>query len=1019
MDLKPGRLAADLPDMVRQTMARASVEEVPITGADEAFAAPVESYRRLAEIFHEVLSELGLDAVLEKIAAALADLMPYEALHIYEVDEDRRELLPLLARSQHYEAEIMSSRPRFGEGITGWAVANRRPVWSNRAHLDPRTVVIPGTSNDPEAMITVPLIARGALKGALNIYRIGEDAGFAEHEFELAKWFGDAAALAIDNAQTRARLEHLAQTDSLTGLFNHRYFHERLRSELTRASRSHDSVAVLMFDLDDFKRVNDVYGHGAGDQLLIHIARIARDAVRASDVVCRIGGEEFGVIMPSCDAADALGLAGRLREAIESTEFEPAGRMTLSMGIAQGPEHAMNPRELVACAEAAMMTAKARGKNQSVLYDEGGTERPVPSAGRDVRSIAHLKMLQSLAGKLNRLNDVTQIGETIATELRQLIDYHNCRVVLRDGDRLFPVAFVGDYDESLGTDAYIQTVGVGVTGRAVEIGEALLVPNALECEFAYRIPGTDDIEESLAVVPLRYGARVTGAIVISKLGVNQFDEDDVRLLEVLAGQASVALENARLYEQQRREAEGAKALLAFADDLSLAHSVDEICGLAVEGLTRMFETDRASVWLAGVCVASIGDAISDGVSAQLAEGDGIHGRVVIGVDRLDDDRERLLVAFAYQLSVALQKARLYWKQMEAAEIANALLDAGRELATAESPEEVLGRAAEVTARVLGSERAALWIEEEGDPHDLVARASYGYSRKLDPAGRRRFPHDLAHEFLERTEPFVLEPEQVAQIASTEKDEIRRLVGAPLRLEGSRVGALTATVAGRAVDDKQLRLLAGLAHQAKLAIESAEHYEGLERTFVATVATLANALEANDEYTSTHARWITDMALLVGRALDLDRDAMKRLELGALFHDIGKIGIPSEILRKPGPLTDEEFEIVKEHPELGEKILAPIDRLSDVRPIVRACHERWDGLGYPDGKAGTDIPLEARIVLVCDAYHAMVTDRPYRRRLDPTVAVSRLVDAAGSQFDPNVVDTFVRLFDDGEVVPLDG
>ena len=98
-----------------------------------------------------------------------------------------------------------------------------------------------------------------------------------------------------------------------------------------------------------------------------------------------------------------------------------------------------------------------------------------------------------------------------------------------------------------------------------------------------------------------------------------------------------------------------------------------------------------------------------------------------------------------------------------------------------------------------------------------------------------------------------------------------------------------------------------------------------------------------------------MALLVGRELRLDRDALKRLELGALFHDIGKIGIPSEILQKPGPLTDEEFEIVKEHPELGEKILAPIDRLADVRPIVRACHERWDGRGYPDGKAGDDDP----------------------------------------------------------------
>src|SRR5205085_3885265 len=214
------------------------------------------------------------------------------------------------------------------------------------------------------------------VKGALNIYRLGADASFHQHEFELAKWFGDAAALALDNAHIRARLERLAQTDSLTGLYNHRYFHERLRSELTRASRSHDPVAVLMFDLDDFKRVNDVYGHGAGDQLLIQIARIARETVRGSDVVCRIGGEEFGVIMPSCDAGDALGLAARLSETLRGTDFEPSGRITVSMGVAQGPEHAMNPRELVACAEAAMMTAKARGKDQSVIYDDGPAERP-------------------------------------------------------------------------------------------------------------------------------------------------------------------------------------------------------------------------------------------------------------------------------------------------------------------------------------------------------------------------------------------------------------------------------------------------------------------------------------------------------------------------------------------------------------------------------------------------------------------------------------------------------------------
>ena len=988
-----------------------------VTGRPEAL---VESYRRVAEVFHEVLSELSLDALLDRIAIALGDLVPYEALHIYEANEDRRELVPLLARSNEYEEEIMRSRPRFGEGITGWAVENRRPVWTNRAHLDPRSVNVPGTPVEPEAMISMPLIARGALKGALNIYRIGEDAGFAEHEFELAKRFGDAAALALDNAQIRARLELAAQTDSLTGLYNHRYFHERLRSELTRASRLHDAVALILFDLDDFKRVNDIHGHGTGDQLLVQVARLALETVRGSDVVCRVGGEEFGVIMPSCDAGDALGLAARLNETLRNAEFEQAGRMTVSIGVAQGPEHAMNPRELVACAEAAMMTAKARGKNQAVIYAEGATERPTAaSTTRDVRSIAHLKMLQSLAGKLNRLNDVAQIATTIATELRLLIDYHNCRVILRHGDELRPIAFVGDYDERVGnaSDAYTSKVGQGITGRAVERAEAILIPNALECEFAYRIPGTEEIEESLAVVPLRYGARIIGAITISKLGVNQFDEDDVRLLEVLAGQASVALENARLYEQQRREAEAAKALLAFTDELSRASCVDEICTLAVEVGARLFETERAALWLGDTCVACLGGELVDGVSAPLAEGEGITGRVVVGVEELDEDRQRLLASFAYQLSAALQKAHLAARQMEAAEVANALLEAGRELANAESPDEVLDRVVEVTSRVLGVERSALWIEEETAPRDLIARATHGYPPGSDPAGSLHFSATVAHAWLERSEPFVLEPEDIEGIEGAEHIRETRIIVAPLRLEGGRVGALTATVGLRDVEARQLELVAGLAHQAKLAIEGAEHYEGLERTFVETVSALANALEASDEYTSSHARWISDAATLVGRELGLDRDALKRLELGALFHDIGKIGVPSEILSKAGPLTDEEFELVKAHPKLGERILAPIDRLADVRPIVRACHERWDGGGYPDGKAGVAIPVEARIVFVCDAFHAMVTDRPYRKRLPVEEAVRRLHEAAGTQFDPDVVEAFARLLDAGEFVAL--
>jgi diguanylate cyclase (GGDEF)-like protein len=875
-------------------------------GAANDRGALVESYRRLADVFHDVLGEQSLDALLDRIADALAELVPHDSLTIYEADEPRRLLIPVWARDK-WADKILADTCPFGIGLTGWGVEHREPVRVNQAHLDPRVMTVAGTpADEPEALITIPLVARDSIKGALNIYRLGEDARFDDNDFELAKRFGDAAALALDNAQIRARLEHQAQTDSLTGLYNHRAFHERLRLALASASRSHDVVSVLMLDIDDFKRVNDVYGHGAGDEILRSLAETLKDAVRSSDVVYRLGGEEFAIVIVSRTPESADRLAVRLVQRVEAAEFDPAGRITVSVGLARGPEHAMNPRELIACAEAAMMTAKARGKNQIVLYDETSLERPdglpVPSA-RDVRSVAHLKMLQSLGGKLNRLNDVREIGSVIATELRSLIDYHNCRVSIIEGDDVVPIAFVGMFTSETQEPLEILAckVGQGITGRVAETGESLLIGDAANCEFARVLPGTDAIDESQVVVPLTYGTRIVGVIVISKLGLDQFDEDDVRLLEVLAGHAAVALENAGLYEAARREAERATALLEFS----------------------------------------------------------------------------------------------------------------RQLSSAEGMEEVVDRIVELSALTLASPRASVWFQD-GPGTEITMHASHGYS-DLDRGrlARMHFDHEQARAFLAGREPFVVSEEH--QEAITGAKEIaagRSFAVAPLSLDGGRLGCIAvASPTEGDFTDRQLRLLAGVAHQAKLALTNAGNFRSLEKTFLETVEALANALEANDEYTSSHARWITDLALRVGAGLGLDGRSLKRLELGALFHDIGKIGIPEAILSKPGPLTADERKLVETHPELGEKIIAPIDRLEEVRPIVRHCHERYDGDGYPDRRSGEDIPIESRIIFVCDAYHAMTTDRPYRKRLPREEALRRLEEAAGTQFDPRVVEMCMRVLAD--------
>jgi putative nucleotidyltransferase with HDIG domain len=266
-------------------------------------------------------------------------------------------------------------------------------------------------------------------------------------------------------------------------------------------------------------------------------------------------------------------------------------------------------------------------------------------------------------------------------------------------------------------------------------------------------------------------------------------------------------------------------------------------------------------------------------------------------------------------------------------------------------------------------------------------------------------------FGDRSEPFVLSAEEAERaLPAPGAPSWPALALAPVRTDGCVDGFIIVRdpVSGQHSSDELLRLLGGISYQASVALQRASSFENLEETFVSTVEALANALEANDEYTSSHTRWITDMALTVGRELGFDAQALKRLELGALFHDIGKIGVPTSILLKPGPLTEEERKIIEQHPELGERILEPIDRLAEVRTIVRSCHERWDGEGYPDGKAGEEIPIEARIVFVCDAFHAMTTDRPYRKQLSVEEACRRVREGAGTQFDPTVVDVFLSL-----------
>ena len=187
------------------------------------------------------------------------------------------------------------------------------------------------------------------------------------------------------------------------------------------------------------------------------------------------------------------------------------------------------------------------------------------------------------------------------------------------------------------------------------------------------------------------------------------------------------------------------------------------------------------------------------------------------------------------------------------------------------------------------------------------------------------------------------------------------------------------------------------------------FEELHALSVGTLEALARTIDAKSPWTAGHSTRVAEVAVAIGHAMHLDAPSLERIRRGSLLHDIGKIGISADILDSPAPLSDDEMEIVREHPALGARILEPVPHCADILPMVLQHHERFDGGGYPAGLAGTDIALDARVLAVADVYDAMISDRPYRRGLPSRDAAVRISEGAGTQFDPEVVAAFSDAF----------
>lgn len=249
--------------------------------------------------------------------------------------------------------------------------------------------------------------------------------------------------------------------------------------------------------------------------------------------------------------------------------------------------------------------------------------------------------------------------------------------------------------------------------------------------------------------------------------------------------------------------------------------------------------------------------------------------------------------------------------------------------------------------------------------------------------------------------------------------IRSVLCAPLTAKDKILGAiyLDSTGSVDAFQQPDLELVTAIGLQAGLAIDRAKLIEDLESLFFESIRTIVAALEAKDRYTCGHSERVTMYAVEIARCLNWSEKDLGTLNLSALLHDVGKIGIPERVLLKPGKLTAEEFEVMKQHPVIGAEIIKHLKNAQSIIGGIRHHHERWDGMGYPDGLKGEQIPLMARIIQMADSFDAMVSTRPYRKGLSQDEVLREVERCQATQFDPNIADVFLKLMRSGRIRPL--
>jgi putative nucleotidyltransferase with HDIG domain len=387
---------------------------------------------------------------------------------------------------------------------------------------------------------------------------------------------------------------------------------------------------------------------------------------------------------------------------------------------------------------------------------------------------------------------------------------------------------------------------------------------------------------------------------------------------------------------------------------------------------------------------------------------------------LTDEDLQLVTAFCASAAMVIHNARLCQVMKRRAQHLEHLIEINRRLSTSLRLEEVLQAVMATAVELLRCESGSLLLVDP-ETDELIFQVVVG------PASARlqgtRLPPGVGvvGSVVREGKPLIVnnvqnDPRHYKEIDKQTTLQTTALLAVPLITKERVLGVLEVLnkLDGTPFTEDDCAALTSLATQSSIALENAQLYSNLRRAFTDTVSVIANAIEARDPYTAGHTSRVTAIAIEMARELGWSREQIENLQIGALLHDVGKIGIADEILRKPDQLTPDEYAEMQQHPVVGAQMLKGVNVLRPALPYILYHQERYDGNGYPFGLAGDQIPIEGRLLTVADTFDAMTSTRPYRQALTYEQAIAEIAAHRGTQFDPQMVDALISVYTHGRL-----